>query len=170
MATDDFTIRDATVNDLERINEIYNWTIVDNHVSFDTEPFDLDRRRQWWDARAEELTFLVAESAGQVVGLTYSTWYRPKLGYRSSMETTIVLDQLVLGRGLGTQLLAAMMERLRKNGTHLAVAIIALPNDGSIALHHKLGYNTVGVLHGVGFKDGVYHDTMLLECNLESDR
>jgi len=46
MATEsEFIVRDATPCDHDRINEIYNWTIVDNHVSFDTEPWDVDRAR-----------------------------------------------------------------------------------------------------------------------------
>ena len=40
-------IRDATADDLGRINEINNRTIIDSHVSFDTVPFDLERRTLW---------------------------------------------------------------------------------------------------------------------------
>jgi phosphinothricin acetyltransferase len=156
-------IRDANPADFERINQIYNWTIVDNHVSFDTEPWDIPRREAWWDARDSELVCLVAEVDERVVGVSYSSWYRPKVAYRSSMETTIVLDESVWGRGVGTMLLGALLERLEEQGVHLAVAIVALPNEGSVRLHHRLGYETAGVLHEVGRKDGRYIDTMLLE-------
>lgn len=156
-------IRDATTDDFQRINEIYNWTIIDNHVSFDTQPYDLESRRAWWDARDDELTCLVAEDDGLVIGLTYSSWYRPKLAYRSTMETTIVLDTQHLQRGLGSELLAALIARMQQQGVHRAVAIVALPNDGSIALHHKLGYRTVGVTTECGFKLGRYWDTEILE-------
>lgn len=156
-------IRDATTDDFRRINDIYNWTIIDNHVSFDTEPFDLDRRRAWWEARDDALTCLVAETDGLVIGVSYSSWYRPKAAYRSTMETTIVLDTQYLERGLGTELLGALIARLEDQGVHRAIAIVALPNDGSIALHHKLGYRTVGVTTECGFKLGRYWDTELLE-------
>lgn len=156
-------IRDATAGDFERMNEIYNWTIVDNHVSFDTEPWDLARREAWWAQRDPELVCLVAESDGEVVGVSYSSWYRPKLAYRTSMETTIVLDVGVWGRGIGTRLLGALLDRLQAQGVHLAVAIVALPNEASVRLHHRLGYATAGVLHEVGQKNGRFVDTMLLE-------
>lgn len=160
------TIRDAGRGDFDRINAIYNWTIVDNHVSFDTEPFDLAKRTQWWESRDPELSCLVAEEAGEVIGVTYSSWYRPKRAYRSSMETTIVLDIDHLGRGLGTQLLGGLLERLTQQGVHLAIAIIALPNEGSVALHRKLGYEEAGILHEVGYKYGRYWDTVLMEKRL----
>jgi len=74
-----------------------------------------------------------------------------------------VLDQEFLGQGLGTQLLGAMVQRLTDEGFHRAIAIVALPNDGSIAVHHKLGYRTVGVLTDVGTKLGERWDTEILE-------
>lgn len=162
----DISIRDATPRDFQRINEIYNWTIVDNHVSFDTEPWDIVRRTEWWEARSPELDLLVATSGGRVVGVTYSSWYRPKMAYRSSVETTIVVDQTVLGRGIGSALLGALIDRLRTRPFRRAIAIVALPNDPSIALHRKLGYVPVGTITDVGYKLGRYWDTMLLEFRL----
>ena len=156
-------IRDAAPADFDRINEIYNWTIVDNHVSFDTEPWDRDRRAAWWKERDPALQFLVAEIDGTVQGLTYSSWYRPKLAYRTTAETTIVLDMDHLGIGLGTRLLTALLDRLAAQDLHMAVAIIALPNDASVALHRKLGYRSVGVLHDAGRKYGRYWDTEIFE-------
>lgn len=159
----DAIIRDATPGDFERINQIYNWTIVDNHVSFDTEPWNVARRAEWWDKRDPELVFLVAELHGEVVGVAYSSWYRPKTAYRSSMETTVALADEARGKGLGTVLLGALLDRLEAQGVHLAVAIVALPNEPSIRLHHRLGYVTAGTLHEVGHKNGEFVDTMLLE-------
>lgn len=159
-------IRDATPDDFERINTIYNWTIVDNHVSFDTEPWDLARRREWWDGRRDGLDVLVAELEGEVVGVAYSSFYRPKPAYRSSAETTVVLDTAYLRRGIGAALLGSLIERLRERGYHRAIAIIALPNDASIALHHRLGYRTAGTLTEVGHKLGRHWDTTLLEFDL----
>lgn len=160
-------VRDATPDDLHRINEIYNWTIVDNHVSFDTEPWDLARRTAWWESRSDMLDVLVAESDGMVVGVSYSSFYRPKEAYRSTAETTIVLDTKYLGRGFGTKLLAAMLRRLRESQFHRAVAIIALPNDGSVALHQKMGFRIVGTISEVGYKLGRYWDTMIMETELD---
>ena len=163
---DDVQIRDATPDDFGRINEIYNWTVVDNHVSFNTEPWDVARRRQWWEDRPENLDCLVAELGGVVVGVTYSSFYRPKLAYRSTAETTIVLDTDYLRRGIGAKLLGALLERLKERGFHRAVAIIALPNDGSVVLHERLGFRIVGTITEAGYKLGRFWDTMIMEADL----
>ncbi len=109
---------------------------------------------------------LGAELDGRVVGVTYSSFYRPKPAYRSTAETTIVLDTDHLGRGLGSALLETLLARLRDRGFHRAVAIVALPNDASVALHQKLGYRIVGTLSEVGHKLDGYWGTMLLEAEL----
>lgn len=160
------SVRDATVDDLPAITRIYNWTIVDNHVSFDTDPYTDESRLSWWQARSPQLPCLVAELDGAVVGVSYASWYRPKLGYRTSMETTIVLDTDHLGHGLGTLLLGSMLDRLASDGVHRAIAIIAMPNDASVALHLKLGYREVGTLTEVGTKNGTKWDTTLFEYDL----
>jgi phosphinothricin acetyltransferase len=162
-------VRDATPDDLPAINEIYNWTIVDNHVSFDIEPWDVERRRRWWDDRDPELDCLVAELDGRLVGLSYSSWYRPKPAYRSSVETTIVIAADHRGRGHGTVLLSALINRLRGRGFHRAIAIIALPNEASVGLHERLGYTSVGTLTEVGHKLGRHWDTTIMEHDLTAE-
>lgn len=159
-------IRDANPDDFVRINEIYNWTIVDNHVSFDDKPYDLEGRQAWWEGRDRDLVCLIAEEQGRVVGFSYSSRYQSKSGYRSTVETTIVVDVDHLGRGLGTGLLSALLDRLEKGGLHTAIAIVALPNDASMALHLRLGYEEVGILQEVGHKNGKYWDTMILQKRL----
>ena len=72
------------------------------------------------------------------------------------------------GAGIGSLLLGAVLEEVADAGFSLAIAIVALPNDGSVALHRKLGFTDVGVLEGVGFKDGAYHDTLILQKRLAS--
>ena len=47
-----------------------------------------------------------------------------------------------------------------------AVAIVALPNDASIALHEKLGYRIVGTITDAGYKLERFWDTMILEADL----
>ncbi len=161
-------IRPARATDVERIAAIYDTTIVDSHISFDEEPRPPEHWRQWFAAKSEDGPHqaLVAEQDGHVAGVAYSGPWRPKSAYRFSVETTIVLDPGGRGQGLGTALLGALVERLRAAGAHRAIAIVALPNEASIRLHHKLGYRTVGVLDEVGYKYDRYWSTEVLELAL----
>lgn len=161
----DIRIRRATVDDLPEITRIYDRYIVDSHVSFDTEPWSAERRWQWWldHQDHQRLVVLVASIDTTVIGTAYSSWYRPKTGYERSVETSIVLDPEHVGRGLGPTLYRALLDELAGAGTHRAYAVVALPNDASVALHHLLGFTDIGVEDECGYKLGRYWSTLTLE-------
>ena len=168
----DVFIRPAREGDLGRINEIYNTTIVESHVSFDLKPWDVERRLRWWERYGAEGPFRahVAEVGGSVVGVAYSSPYRPKEAYVLSVETTIVLDPGYLGVGIGRRLRPALLGTLRDDGIDRAYAIVALPNDASIGLHQSVGYRVVGTLDQAGYKLGQYWSTTILELRLDDVR
>ncbi|GMQ94354.1 MAG: GNAT family N-acetyltransferase [Acidimicrobiia bacterium] len=160
-------IRRAIERDVPALNAIYNGYIVDSHVSFDLEPWSDEKRLDWFRARADDgYPLLVACDDGNVIGASWAGPWRQKKAYRGSVESTVVLAPGTEGRGLGSKLYAELLDALRAEGFHRAYAIIALPNDPSIALHRKLGYREIGVLEEAGFKDGKFHSTMLMELAL----
>ncbi|MEE8486208.1 MAG: N-acetyltransferase family protein [Acidimicrobiia bacterium] len=164
----DVVVRQATEADVPAMNAVYNEYILDSHVSFDLEPWSDAKRLEWFRACAEDgYPLLVACEGDEIIGVSWSGPWRPKKAYRGSVESTVVLAPDAGGRGVGTQLYTALLDALRSDGFHRAYAIIALPNDRSIALHRKLGYREVGVLEDVGFKDGKFHSTMLMELALD---
>jgi phosphinothricin acetyltransferase len=64
------------------------------------------------------------------------------------------------GRGVARTLYAALLARLdAEPSVHTEVAVIALPNDASEALHRAFGFEPVGTLREVGHKFGRYVDT-----------
>lgn len=159
-------IRHASRADSRRMNEIYNPTIIDNHVSFALDPWTMEARERWWDERPEGMPAMVAEVDGHVVGISHASCFRPISAYASSVETTIVLDEQVVGRGIGTKLLGALLDDLARLKFHRAMALISLPNDASVGLHRKLGYRPVGTMREIGFKLGRYWDVVLMEREL----
>lgn len=161
----DPSIRPATEADLDGITRVYDQYIVDSAVSFDVEPWPRERRLAWWaDHQGHpRLVVLVAEVDGDVVGAAYSSWYRPKVAYEHSLETSIVLDGSWTGRGLGTRLYGALLDGLSAAGAHRAYAVVTLPNDASVALHHRLGFRDVGVEDECGWKLGRWWSTLTLE-------
>ncbi len=158
-------VRPATEDDLDGITRVYDQYIVDSPVSFDVEPWPRERRLAWWEDHQghPRLVVLVAEVDGAVVGAAYSSWYRPKVAYQRSVETSIVLDGAWTGRGLGRRLYGALLDQLAGAGTHRAYAVVTLPNDASVALHHRLGFRDVGVEDESGWKLGRYWSTITLE-------
>ncbi len=149
--------RDA---DLPRLTEIYNHYVVHTPVTFDLEPFTLDARREWFAKFHEKgrHRLPVAEVDGAVAGYAGSYRFRPKAAYDTSVETTIYCAQEATGRGIGSALYTALFEALRGEDIRTAVAGITLPNDASIALHARFGFQQAGLFHAVGRKFGRYWD------------
>jgi phosphinothricin acetyltransferase len=161
-------IRPATLDDAAAINAIYNPLIEETHVSFDEEPWSIERRQQWIRERSGgRHLVLVAEIGGDVVGFAASGSFRRKSAYDSSVESTICLFPDQTGRGVGRRLMAALLEQLAAAGTHRIYAIVALPNDPSVEFHLAMGFRSVGIQHEVGRKFGRYWSTELFEYRFE---
>ncbi len=114
-------------------------------------------------ARVEEvctarLPWLVAQSRDGVIGFAYASAWKGRCAYRYSVESTVYLEPGAAGRGLGTALYSALLERLRELGCHAVIGGIALPNEPSVALHEKLGMRKVAHFAQVGFKFGRWVD------------
>jgi L-amino acid N-acyltransferase YncA len=128
--------------------------------------FDLDGPptaywQQKLDAAGHGDHFLVATAAGAgtVLGFAYSGWFRTRPAYAGTRETSIYLQAAARGQGLGRRLYEVLLDRLRADGMHLAVAVVATPNPASVALHEALGFRVVGTFREIGHKFGGYVDT-----------
>jgi L-amino acid N-acyltransferase YncA len=112
---------------------------------------------------------VVAEQDGKVVGYCYAGPYRPRVGYRFSLEDSIYIDPAQVGRGIGRTLLAEVIERSIELGYRQMIAVIGgsetLP---SINLLKALGFTHIGVIGGVGFKFGRWVDSVLMQRPLGS--
>jgi phosphinothricin acetyltransferase len=151
-------VRPATATDLPGIKAIYDHQVAHGIATFDVEPPPLD----YWRARltsTEPGDHLLVAEEGTVVGYAYSSAYRPRPAYRLTRETSVYVDPPAHGRGVGRALYDELLHLLRADGVHTALAVVALPNPGSRALHRACGFEPVGVLREVGRKFDTWIDT-----------
>jgi phosphinothricin acetyltransferase len=162
-------IRPGETSDLNRLVDIYNHYVVETHVTFDTEPFAVTDRIQWFNqfGATGPHRLLVAEAEAGIIGYASSTTFKPRAAYNRSVETTIYLDPGESGAGIGTMLYSQLLNELSNDEeAHRAYSGVALPNPGSIALHQKLGFEQIATYHEVGFKFDKYWDVSWYEKDL----
>ncbi len=166
------TARRATEADLPAITEIYNYFVANTVITFDTKPFRASERTGWFHQFAAEGAhqIFVAVSAGNVVqGFAYSSRFRDKPAYDRTVEVAIYLAPHADEQGIGSVLYRSLFEALDATpGLHRAIAMIAQPNPGSVALHEKFGFRPVGELTEAGFKFGHYIDILIMERTFEA--
>ena len=167
MSLDDpVTVRTADTSDLPRIAAIYDEQVRTAISTFDLEPLGLD----YWEARLASTApgdrLLVALADSGVVGYAYSSSYRPRPAYARTREVSVYLAGEAREQGLGRALYEELLRRLRTDGIHQVLAVIALPNDASEALHRACGFSRVGVLPEVGWKFNRWIDTALWSITL----
>jgi len=159
------TIRESRDADIPAIARIYAHHVLHGLASFEEVPpsvGEIGTRRVAILERG--LPYLIAERAGQVIGYCYAGPYRPRSGYRFTLEDSIYIDAAETGRGLGRLLLQPLIERCGELGYRQMIAVIGgRETIASIRLHQALGFSHMGVLPGIGFKFGRWVDTVLMQ-------
>jgi phosphinothricin acetyltransferase len=165
-------IRQAESGDLNRLVQIYNHYVVETHVTFDTEPFAVGARTQWFTRFGDSGPYrlFVAEIGAEVIGYACSLPFKDRAAYSTSVETTIYLEPGATEKGYGATLYGHLLDVLCAEPTlHRAYAGVALPNPQSIRLHERLGFAHVASYHEVGFKFGKFWDVDWFEKDLSRD-
>ncbi len=161
--------RRATPADVDALDAIYGHAAHTSTATFDITAPPAD----YWLTRirsAEPGDHVVVAHRdgddGRALGFAYSGAFRPRPAYRFTRESSIYLAPDVTGRGLGGALYAVLLDLLRADGMHLAVAVVAGPNAASHALHRSAGFQEVGTLHEVGRKFDRWVDTTWYQLRL----
>jgi len=152
------SVRAATPDDAEPLLAIYRPFVLDTAISFELEPPSVAEFKGRIERVLGELAWLVAVRDGRPLGYAYATAHRSRGAYKWSVEPSVYVADESRGQGLGRALYEALMPRLAEKGYCNAYAGITLPNDASVALHRRLGFQAVGVFREVGRKFGAWHD------------
>ncbi len=161
-------IRASTPADLPAITAIYGRFVATSTATFEIAVPDLaemaSRRRAQLD---RGLPHLVAELDGYTVGFCYASPFRPREGYRFTVEDSIYVRADCVGHGVGRKLLAELIAQCQARGCHLMVACICGVNPASVALHASLGFTQAGLLPEAGNKFGQWLSLLMMQRRLE---
>src|SRR5688572_25044603 len=110
--------RDATLDDLKRIVEIYNTTVASRVVTADTEPVSVESRVRWFNEHTPERRplWVMEDDQHYMIGwVSFQSFYgRP--AYNGTTEISIYLDPAIRGQGVGKQALQYAMDNCGRFG------------------------------------------------------
>lgn len=160
------TIRLASEADLPAIDEIYNWYIPRSTCTYDEQVHPFESRIEWFKHHGPRHPVTVAELDGQVVGWGSLSDFRDRSAYRFTCENSVYVKHDVQGKGIGSALLADLIERARALGYHTIIAGADAEQTASIALHRKFGFETVAHFKQAGYKFDRWLDVIFMQLRL----
>lgn len=105
----------------------------------------------------------VAEIDGEVVGWAAASRVSTAKHAAGIADTAVYVAEGHRGRGVGNALLRTLVLAADDAGLWTLQASIFAQNRTAIALYHAAGYRTVGVRERLAQRDGIWHDTVLVE-------
>ncbi|MDR2070844.1 MAG: GNAT family N-acetyltransferase [Treponema sp.] len=147
-------IRPVTLEDAAAVCGIYNYYVENTTATFDEDAVPVPAMESRIKAVTAKYPWLVYEEAGEVLGYAYIHPWHERSAYRFTAEDSIYLMHGKTGLGMGTALLARLLEETWKQDVHALMSAITVPNDASTALHEKFGFKQAGCFAQVGYKFG----------------
>lgn len=155
----DVTVRALDENDWTAVRRIYAEGMATGVATFETAVPGRATLDTTWLPRHR----WVAVVDGAVVGWAAASPASAHDHAAGIAETAVYVADAHRGRGVGKALLGNLVIEADEAGLWTLQASIFTDNRAGIALHHAAGYRTVGVRERLAQRDGVWHDTLLVE-------
>jgi L-amino acid N-acyltransferase YncA len=166
--TDQIIISNATERDLQPILDVYNEAIIHTTAVYQEETHTLAMRRKWFKEKQQAgLPVFVAYVNDEFAGFSSYGPFRNWPGYRLTVEHSVYVTEGFRGRGIGKELVKAVIDHARQKKMHVIIAGVDAAVGASIGLHLSLGFREVAYFKEVGFKFGRWLDLKFLQLILD---
>ncbi|WP_339895050.1 N-acetyltransferase family protein [uncultured Algibacter sp.] len=151
-------IRPVHINDTQELLEMYNYYVINTTVNFDIEPLSLKTFSDKLNLITADYPFIVYEEDNEILGYAYGSRFRPRAAYNYVAESTVYVKHTSHGKQIGSKLYAELIRLLKETNLHTVLGVLTIPNEASIKLHEKFGFEQVANLKEVGFKFGEWQN------------
>lgn len=155
----DILIRPMEANDWKFVARIYTEGIATGFATFET---TTPTYEAWNNAHMKSCR-LVAVSKNQILGWAALSPVSSRCVYGGVGEVSVYVGKDTRGKGVGVQLMEALIDQSEKEGLWTLQSGIFPENTGSIKLHERMGFRYIGKRERVGQLQGVWKDNLLFE-------
>jgi len=152
----DIRIRHALEKDLAAVVDVFNQAIQTKASTGYLDPFTVYERKEWFAGHTnKKYPLFVAEHNEKIVGwISIDPYRKGRKAFEKTGELSFFIHTDFKRKGIGNQLLRAMMNTAKELGYTTLVAIVLDTNIGSIQLLEKNSFEQWGFLPGVAEIDG----------------
>ena len=163
-------IRDARLDDAERLLEIYSYYVKETAITFEYEVPSLEEFTERIRNISSKYPYIVLEDNGKIYGYSYAGTFKARAAYDKSCELTIYLDKDCHKKGYGKALYEALEKKLFDMGIENLYACIGDPvveddylTKNSEHFHAHLGFVKIGSFFKCGYKFGNWYNMIWME-------
>ncbi len=154
------------INDVQALLEIYNYYVLNTTVTFDIDPLPIETFTKKLNQINADYPFIVYEEDNEILGYAYGSRFRPKPAYNYVVESTVYVKHTAHAKQIGTKLYAELIRLLKETNLHTVLGVLTIPNEASIGLHEKFGFEQVANLKEVGLKFGEWQNIGIWQLKL----
>lgn len=152
--------------DKDKLVEMYE-SLSSDAVRWGMPPYTRVRSEEGWFRNLQNITAIVAFYEDKIVGHAQIFKF-PHSRRKGTADLLTYIHQDFQGVGLGTAMLAKLIELAKKEGLHRIGLQVVADNKPAIHLYQKIGFKVEGVMKGAYFgEDGKYHDMLVMGLLLE---
>jgi L-amino acid N-acyltransferase YncA len=156
--------RDATLDHLPRIVEIYNSTVPGRMVTADTEVVSVESRARWFYEHSADKRplWIIEDENNSILGwVSFQSFYgRP--AYDGTVEISIYLDPEARGKGIGKKALQFAIDRSVSLKIKTLLGYIFAHNTPSLNLFKSFGFEQWALFPNVAELDGIERSLVIL--------
>lgn len=163
-------VRSASIDDAERLVEIYRYYVENTAITFEYDTPSLSEFRERIASTLKKYPYLVIEDEGKIQGYAYAGAFVDRAAYARTCELSVYLDHRARKRGYGRKIYEALEEELRDRGMLNLYACIGYPEvedeyltKNSAEFHAHLGFTKVGEFHKCGYKFDRWYNMIWME-------
>ena len=158
-------LRQMQSGDMSEVTAIQKQAVLEGLASFSLVPLNEGEMVEKFSKLQNDLyPCIVAEIEGKIAGYANGAPYRPRPGYRWTIENSVYVSPNFHKHGVGYLLLEEIIRQSKELGFRQMIAVIGdSANIASIRLHEKCGFTHAGTLTGVGYKHGKWLDSVMMQ-------
>jgi L-amino acid N-acyltransferase len=140
----EIAIREASLDDVSGILQIYNEVIASSTAIYIDDPVMLENRDAWLlEQQKRGYPVLIAdEGDGDIAGFcSFGDWRGAWPGYRFTVEHSVHVRSDRRGAGIGRRLVEAIFPHALALDKHVMIGAIDASNDASLKFHGRLGFS-----------------------------
>lgn len=150
-------------SDITAIKEIYNQGVMTKRATLETSEKNEAEIRNWLLNRDKRFVTLVYSYQNKVIGFASISPYNSRCAYKDVAEVSIYIDATSRSKGIGTELLNAVIIKSRENSFKKLVLFSLEKNVAGTRLYEKCGFRHVGTFMKHGVIDGVDQNINIME-------